>query len=108
MLLENEDSQNIQNRFDVPRAKIAKANLEYKNNRMKQQTHVHQRNGFTSRLVVFNQMCATLGKNHSNKSYCLLWHEALGGHKAEALVDAMFKIIEKKRDSTDIEFWADN
>lgn len=63
---------------------------------------------FTSRLVVFNQTFATLNSNASNKSYCVVWHEALGGRKAEALVDAMLKVIRKERDVNEFIFWADN
>lgn len=58
---------------------------------------------FTSRLVVFNLTFATL-----NKSYCVLWHEALGGRKAEAIVDALFEVVRKERDVSHFVFWADN
>lgn len=59
---------------------------------------------FTSRLVVFDQSFVTLDKNRSNKSACVLWHEALGGCKAEDLVDAMFEVIKKETDSTEFIF----
>ncbi|CAH1122987.1 unnamed protein product [Ceutorhynchus assimilis] len=129
-ILENGENEIIQNQYDSHRAKATKANLEYKKD-SDEAAEAGSTNKriysmdlqkviilpimpqsktafFTSRLVVFNQTFATLSKESSNQSYCVLWHEALGGRKAEALVDAMFKVIEKERDATDFIFWADN
>ncbi|KAJ8945522.1 hypothetical protein NQ314_009197 [Rhamnusium bicolor] len=51
---------------------------------------------------------ATLNKNSSKKSYCVLWHEALSGRKAEALVDSILRVISEERDVSEFIFWADN
>lgn len=63
---------------------------------------------FTSRLVIFNHTFATLNPNALENSYCVVWHEAISGRKAEALVDALMRVIRRERDVTDFIFWADN
>lgn len=125
--LENELNENIEIQLTSHRAKAEQANLEYKKNSEEVADPTRRIYSmdlqkviilpimpqsktaiFTSRLVVFNQTFATLSTGHSNKSYFVLWHEALGGRKAEALIDAMLQIIAKERDASQFLFWADN
>lgn len=53
---------------------------------------------FVSRLVVFNETFATITKSSIFNSYCVLWHEAINGRKAENLTDAIIRIIDIERD----------
>ncbi|KAL4107980.1 hypothetical protein QTP88_018248 [Uroleucon formosanum] len=61
---------------------------------------------FTSRLVVFNETFAQLKPNAL--SYCVLWHEAIAGRKAENVIDSILALISNQRDVQDFIFWADN
>lgn len=63
---------------------------------------------FTSRLVVFNETFATIKKGSLFTSYCVLWHEAINGRRAENITDSILKAIDKERDVTKFVFWADN
>uniref|UniRef100_A0A2S2NCQ6 DUF7869 domain-containing protein n=1 Tax=Schizaphis graminum TaxID=13262 RepID=A0A2S2NCQ6_SCHGA len=63
---------------------------------------------FTSRLVVFNETFATIKKGSLFTSYCVLWHEAINGRKAENITDSILKVIGKERDVIKFVFWADN
>ncbi|KAL5244645.1 hypothetical protein ACI65C_012055 [Semiaphis heraclei] len=63
---------------------------------------------FLSRLVVFNETFATIKKGSTFNSYCVLWHEALSGRKAECITDSIMTVINKQRNVLKFVFWADN
>lgn len=63
---------------------------------------------FVSRLVVFNETFAPLQKKGPKTSYCVLWHEAIGGRNGFNIVDAILKLFEQERDAQDFILWADN
>lgn len=47
---------------------------------------------------MFNETFATITKSSSYNSYCVLWHEAISGRKAENLTDAIIRIIDMEHD----------
>lgn len=126
-MLENNEDDIIRDQLNSHRAKAEKANSIYKKDSEETASFTKRIYSmdlqkviilpimpqsktaiFTSRLVVFNLTFATLNKEPKNKSYCVLWHEALGGRKAEAIVDALLEVIRKERDASHFVFWADN
>ncbi|CAG9839051.1 unnamed protein product [Diabrotica balteata] len=125
--LENKEDGEIQDQLNFYRAQAEKANLEYKKDFTEIASSTKRIYSmdlqkliilpiipqsksaiFTSRLVVLNLTFATLSKQSKNNSFCLLWHKALGGHKAESIVDALLEVIRKERDVSHFVFWADN
>uniref|UniRef100_A0A6P7FDY5 Uncharacterized protein LOC114328408 n=1 Tax=Diabrotica virgifera virgifera TaxID=50390 RepID=A0A6P7FDY5_DIAVI len=62
---------------------------------------------FTSRLVVFNEVFASL-KKKSSSNYSVVWHEAFGGRDASNIIDAIYALIKEERDTNNFVFWADN
>lgn len=62
---------------------------------------------FTSRLVIFNEVFASLQKK-SNNNYSVIWHEAFGGRDASNIIDAIYALIIEERDTNNFVFWADN
>jgi len=63
---------------------------------------------FLSRLVVFNETFATIKKGSTFNSYCVMWHEAHSGRKAECITDSIMTVIDKERDVLKFVLWADN
>lgn len=63
---------------------------------------------FVSRLVAFNETFAALQKNGPKTSYCVVWHEAIGGRNGYNIVNAILKLFEQERDVQDFILWADN
>lgn len=61
---------------------------------------------FTSHLIVFIETFASL--KPKGKSYCVLWHEAVAGRKAENIADSILSIMREKRYTNNFIFWANN
>jgi len=59
---------------------------------------------FVSRLVVFNEIFATISKSSLYDSHCVLWNEAINGRKTENRTDAIVRIIDMERDVKKIVF----
>lgn len=65
---------------------------------------------FVSRMVVFNETFAPMGKNGGEqKNHCVLWNESITGRNAADVTSSYLKIIiNSKREVTEFIFWADN
>ena len=65
---------------------------------------------FTSRLVVFNETFARMGKNigSDKQNLLLVWDESTAGRKKEDIASAYHTIIDHHRDADTFVFWLDN
>lgn len=61
---------------------------------------------FTSRLVVFNETFGAMAKKYEH--FCILWHEAIAGRRAEDIASSFLKFLECNRDAEHIILWLDN
>lgn len=61
---------------------------------------------FTSRLVVFNETFGALGSK--DEHFCIVWHEATAGRRAEDIASAFLKLLKHLRDVEHIILWLDN
>lgn len=63
---------------------------------------------FTSRLIVFNETFAAMKKNKEDRHYCMIWHEAIAGRRAEDIASVFIKFIQTQRDTNELIIWMDN
>ena len=65
---------------------------------------------FTSRLVIFNETFARMGKDirSDKKNFLLVWDESIAGRKKEDIASAYHTIIDHHRDADTFIFWLDN
>lgn len=61
---------------------------------------------FTSRLVLFNETFGAMA--NKNEHFCILWHEAIAGRRAEDIASSFLKFLEYNRDAEHIILWLDN
>lgn len=61
---------------------------------------------FTSRLVLFNETFGAMAKKYEH--FCILWHEAIAGRRAEDIASSFLKFLECNRDAEHIILWLDN
>jgi len=110
--------------LELHKTKANKANAEYKKDSQEEENYETRyysmdlqkmilmpnikASYFTSRLFVFNETFATIKKGSLFNCYCVLWHKAINGRKAENITDSILKVIGKERDVTKFVFWADN
>ncbi|CAG9771296.1 unnamed protein product [Ceutorhynchus assimilis] len=129
--MENDDDDQVRQKLHTHKLRAAKATSQYKKDAEEASTSENatlkrtfsmdlqkvmllpimpacKSSFFISRLVIFNETFATLNKESRKKSYCVLWHEALAGRKAEAIADSILKLMNQERDATEFLFWADN
>ena len=64
---------------------------------------------FTSRLVVFNETFARMGKSEVDfDNLLVVWNESLAGRKKEDIASAYYAVIERMSDTKNFIFWLDN
>ena len=63
---------------------------------------------FTSRLVVFNETFARMGRGSKGNNILAVWNESVAGRKKEDVASAYHAVIDGQRDVDKFVFWVDN
>ena len=63
---------------------------------------------FCKRIVLFNETFAPVGGSKNGKPVGMLWHEGLGGRKAEDVASVFLTYLRKFEDIDEIVLWLDN